>query len=254
MNEDRLYNLLKNSPNGFAPSDVEYWLNNVPNIENFEEIEFLYRKISENKNYYKALAALNMQKYLRISEYNKSMSENWSGIEGEYKEERFARLTLYANKSKEFSFAGFPDIKLISLWSCRNLEYVNLSKNSNLTTAYIFNCRMLDKLTVNSKKIKSFTLSKCNKFNDFSIISEMENIVYLDVSENKLLNDASFLKGKERLVHLSFTATPMSNIRQMINKGLVELLADLPSLRSLSIPGTKKERELFREALPHCYD
>lgn len=140
------------------------------------------------------------------------------------------------------------DVKKISLVACRKCEVVISKANLEMLVM-----NTMPQLTVvegmsQHLELKDLTISRTNKFNRFDDIKALKNILFLNLSENKALEDINFLKEHPNLIFLDLIRC--SNLELM---NIIEVLQTIKSLKHVNISLKKKEMLVFLEALPNIY-
>lgn len=152
-------------------------------------------------------------------------------------------------KSNRITLNNCTNTNNLIFLSCSKLTEINCLNAANVQSIQINTCNKLDTLLINNPKtIKSLYLANCNGFKNFEMIGEMENLLFLDISLNKYLEDISFLENHKNLVELHIRLSGM-----LKNPDTIEILKTLPALKRIVISGTIKFRREFGEQLPHLF-
>ena len=98
------------------------------------------------------------------------------------------------------------------------------------------------------KEMKFLEINKCNHLFDYSFIKELTSLIFVNLSDNKNLENLSFLTSEHKVTQLILTGTRAAKSHKNI-----EILQQLKYLKKIAIESSKKDIMLFREALPNCY-
>ena len=236
-------NIINKPQNYFTVDNTKELLRPIPNIKDIKDIEVLFFM---ELNLYE-IAALNTIVRNRYIYERKGKDKELHPYET--KSNEWYTLLFEASLPKiDISQYGKKLLKF-SAKMCRKATEIYVD-NPNLQ---LFTIGNLPKLEIirgleRCKKMKFLEINKCNHLFDYSFIKELTSLIFVNLSDNKNLEDLSFLTSEHQVTQLILTGTRAAKSHKNI-----ETLQQLKNLKKIVIESSKKDIMLFREALPHCY-
>lgn len=236
-------NIINKPQNYFTVDNTKELLRPIPNIKDIKDIEVLFFM---ELNLYE-IAALNTIVRNRYIYERKGKDKELHPYET--KSNEWYTLLFEAPLPKiDISQYGKKLLKF-SAKMCRKATEIYVD-NPNLQ---LFTIGNLPKLEIirgleRCKKMKFLEINKCNHLFDYSFIKELTSLIFVNLSDNKNLEDLSFLTSEHQVTQLILTGTRAAKSHKNI-----ETLQQLKNLKKIVIESSKKDIMLFREALPHCY-
>lgn len=254
QNTDFLWNKIQNFPNFSSVEAVALWLQDIEDIQLFEELDPLFEKIDSLglevlRNEWRGLLTIVKNKYINNKKPEHKFEEKF--------EEKFDETILYEpnsiylldEKSRNLDFSKMPGLKKIKLdlsfrctdviYSGNNVEMLSIGFLPKLEKIVDIDC---------ADNLRYLDITKCNKLNDFEFIKRCKKLMYLNLSNNKMIEDISFIPtdSEIRCLHLD-----LKNILK--NESTILHLSKMKNLSYLLITGNKAESKMLRERFPDCF-
>jgi hypothetical protein len=236
-------NVINKPQNYFTVDNTRELLRPIPNIKDIKDIEALFFM---ELNLYE-IAALNTIVRNRYIYERKGKDKELHPYET--KSNEWYTLLFEAPLPKiDISQYGKKLLKF-SAKMCRKATEIYVD-NPNLQ---LFTIGNLPKLEIirgleRCKEMKFLEINKCNHLFDYSFIKELTSLIFVNLSDNKNLENLSFLTSEHQVTQLILTGTRAAKSHKNI-----EILQQLKYLKKIAIESSKKDIMLFREALPNCY-
>ncbi|WP_343614204.1 hypothetical protein [Flavobacterium sp.] len=248
QNTDFLLNKLKEVPSIFGIESVASWLQNIENINQFKIIESLFDK-NLSINQWRGLITLLNQKYANYIEPSYDFGDSFEKCLAP-NSNNHKNIYLLDDKSKIIDFSkllNLSKLKVNMAHRCEELSFFNPQLE-------MLNIGFLPKLTTiksieSAVNLKYLTLTKCNKLNDFAFIRNLKKLIYLDLSDNKLIKQIDFISddSEVRVLYLLFSRNIIKN------EETFSRLSAMKHLKYLYITANKAEQRELRNWLPNCF-
>ena len=221
-------NIINKPQNYFTVDNTKELLRPIPNIKDIKDIEVLFFMGSNR------IERKGKDKELHPYE---TKSNEWYTLLFEAPLPKID-ISQYGKKLLKFSakmcrkateiYVDNPNLQLFTIGNLPKLEII----------------RGLERC----KKMKFLEINKCNHLFDYSFIKELTSLIFVNLSDNKNLEDLGFLTSEHKVTQLILTGTKVTK-----NHKNIKILQQLKYLKKIAFEATKKDIMLFREALPNCY-
>lgn len=252
MNNEYLRSTLRNAPLGAGLYSTRAWLEGIPEIQSFTEIEsaFLSKDLSSKE--VMALMLLFQRKYIDSADELGLLEADYNmNIKYDKIFDIHNGLSVFGDATSEILDFSRLDKKLLKIKVCAakkarkivlpksiTFEALDISYTPRLT--HIENIERIEGM-------KSLSFDKCKAFLDFKFLQKLNNLHMLKISDNENLPEFDFITEKSNISILHLIETNAMKLKNTIDN-----LCKLKKLKYLNISANRKELDLLREQLPHC--
>jgi hypothetical protein len=252
MNNEHLLTMLRSAPLGAGVDRTRAWLEDIPEIQSFTEIESFFSSKELSSRERRALILLLQRKYI-------DSADEVGPLEGYYDSnvkydkifDIYNGLSIFGDTNSSILDFSRLDKKLLKVKVCaaKKAKRIVLPKNSAfeaLDISYAPKLTHIDNVE-HIKGMKSLTFDKCKAFLDFRFVQKLNNLHILGISGNENLPELDFLNEKSNISILHLVETNVMKLNNTIDN-----LSKLKKLKYLSINANQKELNELRERLPAC--
>lgn len=252
MNNEYLRTALRSAPSEDCVYSTRAWLENVPEIQSFTEVESILLSKDLSSREVMALVLLLQRKYIDSAD-ELGLLETDYNINIKYDKifDIYNGLSIFGDATSEILDFSHLDKKLLKVKVCvaKKARKIVLPKSSTFEALDISYTPKLTHIE-NIERIvamKSLSFDKCKAFLDFKFLQNLNSLHILKISGNENLPELDFITEKSNISILHLVETNAMRL-----KNTVDNLCKLKKLKHLNISVNQQELDLLRKQLPAC--
>lgn len=244
MDKEYLLDKIRSKPLGIDES--QNWLDSIPEIKSFIELEDFFDDENFSTQELSALIAIIYRRYIEGDDKGNLFDDNYENyVKHNTISDSFDGLCFFGDTSQILDLRALEKKLLkIKVGAARKVSKIILPLNDKFEALNISYTPKLTHIENIEKMVDLRVLSfdKCKRFLDFKFIERLNKLRFLGISGTSELPELDFLSEKSNISVLHLIDTNAMKL-----KNTIENLSKLKKLKRLSIKVNQKELRQVRE-------